>query len=142
MTERMTTDQFRRVTGTEAMKKQGTSGPVTLNLPLPPRCLHPNARTHWAPKAKAVKESRAAAAMLAKSQRPKTPWKNARYTLLFELCRNRDEDGLLSWVKAYLDGLQDAGVIVNDSGLSLAGIQRVLVGTKGKPGVTIRVWED
>jgi len=74
MTERMDVDQFRRQMGTIPAKKQG-EGPVTLHLPLPPRCLHPNARTHWAPKAKAVKESRAAAAMLAKSQRPKTPWK-------------------------------------------------------------------
>ena len=43
------------------------------------------------------------------------PWEAATVHLTFHMAKRRDADGLLAWVKPLLDGIADAGVVVNDS---------------------------
>lgn len=84
-----------------------------LVLPWPPRDLHPNARIHWARKAKATKLSRLATKIIVKAG----GWTAAelpegRLHLWFDFYppdkRKRDDDGLLSSMKAARDGIADA----------------------------------
>lgn len=84
-----------------------------LVLPWPDRVLHPNARPHWAVKAKAVKRARADARIFALaagwdgSKLPDGPlyvWIDG-YPADH---RRRDADGLLSSAKPWLDGIADA----------------------------------
>lgn len=122
-----------------------TDGPiVVIDLPLPPDCLHPNSRPHWRAKAKAVKAYRELACVVAKTKRPKTPLRSASYKLTFWLARKRDYDGLLSWVKAAIDALQDAGVLVNDSDFRPAGIERFSgkKQTGGKQGLRFEIFAE
>ena len=103
---------------------------ITIILPLPPNTLSPNARVHWAAKGKAVAKYRrdaeyAAIAALAamafdaglRMERPR--WKRATATVAFyfRTRRRRDGDNALASIKAGLDGIADAGIVVNDSGL-------------------------
>lgn len=118
--------------------------PIVIDLPLPPDCLHPNARCHWRAKAKATKATRELACMVARTVRPNKPLKSARYKLTFWLARKRDYDGLVSWTKAMADGICDAGVLVNDADFRPDGIKR-LSGKKqtgGKVGVRFEIWEE
>lgn len=95
--------------------------PLHLTLPLPAKELSPNARVHWAKKAKAAKSQRMGAqirAMLAANGR--TPcWTRAqtRAVFYFPTNRRRDMDNAQAALKAAWDGIADAGVIANDSGL-------------------------
>lgn len=83
---------------------------LTLTLPWPDRALHPNARPHWAYKARVVRDSREYAAWSARTLGHKPRWAAATVTLTF--CppdkRRRDLDGMLSACKAMLDGIADA----------------------------------
>lgn len=84
-----------------------------LILPWPSRLLHPNARVHWAAKSKATKAARADAHLLAKAagwhretlpDGPLHVWIDGYPTDR----RRRDADGLLSSMKAALDGIAEA----------------------------------
>lgn len=84
-----------------------------LILPWPARQLHPNARTHWAVKAKAAKAARATAHTLAAA----AGWKrlhlpDGRLHLWIDAYapdrRRRDIDGVLSSLKSAIDGIADA----------------------------------
>jgi len=94
---------------------------ITITLPLPDKSLSPNARVHWAKKSKAVKAYREAAKWAAfMATRPTPPkWKNATYKAVFYWpnARRRDADNAVASIKAALDGIADAGVVINDSGL-------------------------
>jgi crossover junction endodeoxyribonuclease RusA len=86
---------------------------TTLILPWPARVLHPNARTHWAPKAEATKAARATAHLLAKEagwHRLTLP--QGRLHLWvdgYPPNRNRrDTACFLSSLKAAIDGIADA----------------------------------
>lgn len=83
-----------------------------LVLPWPSRALHPNARGHWSLRYKAAKIARRNATLLAmeagwnKAKWPDGPlhvWIDGYPTDL----RRRDADGLLSSLKAALDGIAD-----------------------------------
>ena len=94
----------------------------TIPLPWPPRALHPNARTHWAARAKAAAKARADARHLAQAVGARAlGWDGAAVRLTF--CppdrRVRDLDGVLSSCKAGCDGIADA-TGVDDSRWSLA----------------------
>lgn len=98
---------------------------ISIDLPWPSRVLHPNARAHWAQKAKAVKKARADAAWSAKAAGIRRgdydiPL-NLRVTAVF--CppdsRARDADGMLSSCKAYFDGIADV-IGVDDSKWQIA----------------------
>jgi Holliday junction resolvase RusA-like endonuclease len=96
---------------------------IMIELPLPPAVLHPNARTHWAAKARSTKRYRNSAYLrslevLNGSAAPMWKAATVRAAWYFKTKRNRDLDGLVSWAKAAFDGLQDAGIVANDSGLT------------------------
>lgn len=112
---------------------------IVITMPLPSRELSPNARIHWAKKARAVKKHRADAlvAAVANGQRPK--WKQARAATIFYVKdkRRRDADNALASCKPIFDGIVDAGVLADDAGLSHAPI--VFVVDKKNPRVTITI---
>lgn len=93
---------------------------LVIVLPLPPRCLSPNGRYHWATVAKAKKAQRAQAASEAKHERELVgviiPWTRAYVEphFFFRDKRRRDTDNLAASLKAARDGLADANVVVND----------------------------
>lgn len=95
---------------------------VRFTLPLPPSVLSPNARPHWAAKAKAAKAYRFAARMAATAVWPvyAPSLDEADVVCVFRFPikgkRNRDRDNLLASMKAAFDGIADAGVVRNDSG--------------------------
>ncbi|CAB4165146.1 hypothetical protein UFOVP817_38 [uncultured Caudovirales phage] len=98
---------------------------ITIVLPLPDKCLSPNARVHWAKKAKVVKHMRVACKYLTTSAialygYPERPnWTRATYKARFYWKNNRqhDSDNAIASIKSALDGVADAGLVVNDSGL-------------------------
>ena len=91
-------------------------------LPWPDRRLHPNARVHWAIKARAAAKARLNAYYLAQAVGARAlGWDGAAVRLTF--CppdrRVRDLDGCLSSAKSGCDGIADA-TGVDDSRWSLA----------------------
>jgi hypothetical protein len=99
---------------------------LEIELPMPPQATHPNARGHWATKAKAVAKQREDAATMATvvlrqlGRRPPL-WERVSIQATFykpgKQAKRADEDGLISWCKASVDGLQGS-VIKNDSGVT------------------------
>lgn len=86
---------------------------MELVLPWPDRALHPNARSHWAAKAKATKAARTHAHLLAAACGwGKATLPEGRLHLWWDFYppdrRRRDDDGLLSSMKAARDGIADA----------------------------------
>ena len=97
---------------------------ITITLPLPGKHLSPNARVHWAVKAKAVKSFRLCASLatmaaIHQMSPPLKRWQKAKYTarFYFKDARRRDADNAIASIKSALDGVADAGLVVNDSGL-------------------------
>lgn len=94
---------------------------ITITLPLPDKCLSPNARCHWAVKSKAVAKLRRFAELETRNVagRVVLGWKQAKYTarFYFPTSRRRDADNAIASIKSALDGVADAGLIANDSGL-------------------------
>lgn len=98
---------------------------LTFQLPLPDRVLSPNSRNHWAVKSKAVKAARMTARIEARrvlsDARMEPPrWKVATMSVvLFLGPRNKqpDPDNIIASLKAYIDGLADAGIVANDKNL-------------------------
>lgn len=98
-----------------------TTERVELELPWPPRELHPNARMHWAAKARITKKARTTAAWIAKSAGAGNlcvERLNVSIQFMAPDKRRRDTDGMISSVKAYLDGIADA-TGVDDSNFNL-----------------------
>lgn len=100
---------------------------IEVCLPLPAKQLSPNARVHWRVKAKHTKESRAYSRLRAiiASDMQRLGWKAARVKCVFTFGdkRQRDKDNLLASMKAYFDGIADAGVVENDSQLTYEPIE-------------------
>lgn len=99
---------------------------LEITIPIPPRETHPNRRVHWSTKSKAVKAQRrdagfAALAALQTAGMPKPRWQSAQIQATFYDAANTaniaDEDNLIAWLKATVDGIADAGVLDNDRGL-------------------------
>jgi hypothetical protein len=122
---------------------------LRLILPMPHRLLSPNARTHWAAKARAVKAGRELACLVAtrclKEAGIKPPrWEAAFYSVSFftETARNQDDDNLLGRLKATRDGFADAGIVEDDYAFKLAGYPACKVAKDAKnPRVEIVIWE-
>ena len=89
---------------------------LTLTMPWPAKALHPNARPHWAYKARVVRDSREYAAWTARAAgyKPAEGTISVRLTFRPPDKRRRDVDGMLSACKAMLDGIAD-GIGVDDS---------------------------
>lgn len=96
---------------------------ITIVLDLPSPKLSPNARTHWAEKAKLTKASRKAAyyaAIEAWNLRGKPAgWIKAKLEVraFFKTLNFPDPTNFPLSLKAAIDGIADAGIIANDKGL-------------------------
>ena len=66
---------------------------TTVTLPLPPRELSPNARVHWAARARTTRRYREAAYLVALPSRPRRPMQVARVTARFFFRTRRRRDG-------------------------------------------------
>lgn len=114
---------------------------ITINLPLPSKHLSPNARVHWAVKAKAAAKARADARTVAKFMVVKPPmWKavTVRCQFTFRDKRSRDRDNLLASAKNYFDGIADAGIVANDSGMTHLPIE-IMPPNRETAGVVITI---
>lgn len=94
----------------------------SITMPLPHKMLSPNARCHWAVKAKHVKSQRTLACSLMRAEiGPSFPsWKEA--TVQIEVTKKTrvryDSDNYVASCKSALDGVQDSGLIEDDCGLT------------------------
>lgn len=87
-----------------------------VTLPWPPKELSPNARVHWAKKAKAVKSARDYGFIQAKGSKitiPNVEKLHVWWAFYPPDKRKRDDDNLLASCKAFRDGIADA-LGVND----------------------------
>ena len=106
---------------------------ITIELPLPHISLHPNSRPHYLNKARQTKKARAEAGFMAKQCRDAScPWKAAILHATFHMPRKRDDDGLVAWIKPLRDGLQDAGLVTNDSQIRVGNIEQVTGRSAGR----------
>jgi crossover junction endodeoxyribonuclease RusA len=88
-------------------------GELRVELPWPPKVLSPNARIHWARKAKATGAVRFEAkwsVLAARGTVVKPKWPAAALTIEFRPPdkRRRDMDNLIASMKAATDGIADA----------------------------------
>jgi crossover junction endodeoxyribonuclease RusA len=116
---------------------------IKIKLPWPDKLLSPNARCHWAVKSKCTKQHRALACIAARQQCGSRPnWKSAFYSLTCTLApkqRQPDEQNLIAHLKAYVDGIEDAGIIQNDRGLRIGGPVDFIRGEKSE--IEFVIWE-
>lgn len=97
----------------------GKGGAIRIELPWPDHRLSPNARLHWAEKARAVKQARSMSAWEAVANRSLERCKGAERLSVGVTFnppdeRRRDTDNMLASIKPYLDGIVDV-VGVDDS---------------------------
>ena len=94
---------------------------LTITIPLPPKSVKANARSHWRKKAQGAhtyrKQAWAAAVVAVKRKPPR--WLKAKMEVkaYFPTTNFPDPTNLMASLKAAEDGLQDAGVIQNDRDL-------------------------
>lgn len=95
---------------------------VTIILPLPPRALSPNkvacSRGGRMAKAAATKKCRRLAKEAVEAERIQTaPWERVQATehFFYRVKRNRDERNCVAMLKAYYDGIVDAGLMPDDN---------------------------
>ena len=95
---------------------------ITITLPLPPKSLSPNARVHWARKAKDTRKCREVAACrtIEALRGSRLEWDTATLQATFYHYQNRrrDDDNLIASLKAYRDGLVDGGLLNDDVGVT------------------------
>ena len=107
---------------------------IQATIPLPPCDLSPNARVHWAKRAKATKAHRFAAYVQFVAARREAKWKHMRPVIVdieYRCCKAAkgykplDAQNALSSLKAAFDALADAGIVPNDSArwLTLGKVQ-------------------
>lgn len=111
---------------------------VTLELPWPSRPLWPNARVNKYEKAAATWEYRvegkfAALRGMGRERFRLRPPVNATVTFLMPDRRKRDLDNMLGALKGAWDGMQDAGLLEDDSAEKLPHID-IRAEYAGKPG--------
>jgi hypothetical protein len=136
--ETMSQEDVRKLMAGEHVPRRPAARPcpdrLEIELPMPPSATRPNASgQHWTKKARAIKRQREdAATASAIALRGITPprWQAASVQATFyrhqKNCRRADSDNLVGWLKASFDGLQDSGVIANDSGLTHLPPQQLL----------------
>lgn len=119
---------------------------ITITLPLPDKILHPNggSRHHPMKVARLVKNARGNAQLCTLSalgRKDAPAWQSARMSAewYFDVSRLRkhDDDNLTGWLKPYRDGIADAGVVVNDSRLTMGAHEQFK--DKSNPRVVITV---
>lgn len=111
-----------------------------VDLPWPSSLLHPNARCHWAQKAKATKKARADAAIAALAAGVRRIEASAiSVTAIFSPPdnRRRDTDGMLSSLKPTFDGIADV-IGIDDSNWEIS-IKRLPPVSGGNVRIEIEV---
>jgi crossover junction endodeoxyribonuclease RusA len=105
---------------------------IVLDLPWPNRVLSPNARSHWAEKARATKEHRAWARWGTEYRifDPLVREVHVTITAYPPSLRTFDDDNFISRCKPYLDGIADS-LCINDSKFRVQPLRR---GQKMKHG--------
>jgi hypothetical protein len=151
MQEQLDAKDVRRIIDGEHVPKRAVKQPPTrleITIPVPPSETRPNARCHWAKKAKAVKQQRWDASVAAKvalmhGNYRAPEWTEATVQATFFRAKNgrtADSDNLIAWLKATFDSLQAAGIIANDRGLThLPPIQRLGKDACGRNEVVLDV---
>lgn len=127
----------------------GEEGVLVIELPLPPKVLSPNVRSHWGAKARATKAYRAGCCEMADAAVRRARWIAGRVVLDVEYrCSQKsagyvakDVQNAISAMKAGVDGLVDAGVAENDSKAHLTwGIFDLVTRKSAKgDGITVTV---
>lgn len=124
------------------------AGSFTVTIPIPPVGVSPNARLHWAAKARVVKSARREAWYWFQRMLP-ADW--IRMPIAIEVnyhcpksCagyKPRDVQNAIAALKPTIDGMVDAGVIPDDSAAWLEWGRLTLDRAKNgyPPGVTITV---
>jgi Holliday junction resolvase RusA-like endonuclease len=119
---------------------------LTVTIPLPPRELSPNytvgsrgARLGKAAKIRKYRQAAYLAGLAAINRRAAPKWvaATARATFYVRDRRRRDADNALASLKAAFDGLKDAGIVADDSGITHLPVVFVL--DKQHPRVEITV---
>lgn len=89
---------------------------LKISLPLPSSALHQHAKGHWRAKSQATAKARQQAAWAARASWTGEPLDHARieYRFFVPDRRRRDAANLVGACKAYVDGIVDAGVIIDD----------------------------
>lgn len=118
---------------------------VTIRLPLPSRELSPNGRFHWRSSARAKKFARLTAKYATEAQAgfARAGGEMAKATcearFYFKQDRRRDRDNLLASLKAYFDGVADAGLVRNDSDMTYLPV--VVAIDRTNPRVELHITE-
>lgn len=120
---------------------------LTIELPVPPKALSPNARVHYHVRARAVKAYRLAAHLNAVASRidSSPSWEPVPYfragttqvTWYTKTKRKPDADNALSSLKAAWDGITDSGFLADDRGLTHQPI--IFLVDKHRPRVVLRI---
>ncbi len=99
--------------------------PIVIDLPWPDKALSPNARVHWARKARATRTARNAAQWLSCSHGPAPDVVEMRVTVTaYPPTKARfDDDNFMARCKAYFDGIADS-LEANDSRFRIQPLQR------------------
>ena len=121
---------------------------LTVTVGIPARTLSPNARCHWAVKAKANKRSTeeawAACQIAMHEANEKGGWTEATCQVHWFARdnRRRDKDNCLASLKPTFDGLVDGGLLKDDS--ALTHLPLVLLVDTRNPRVELHLkrWED
>lgn len=90
------------------------TGVLNIRLPIPDQCLSPNARSHWAVKARAAKKMRLSAQAVGLAQGPAFVNPIIDVKLYRKYKRKSDRDNLIASLKSAIDGLADAKLFAND----------------------------
>ena len=120
--------------------------PIVIDLPYPPRALHAHNTGHWRQKAAPTKAYRAIAKLLTRKAmgRTRRKWDRARLSILirFPDRRRRDILNVCHSLKPAIDGLVDAGLLLDDNWqvLSIGTIHGIV--SKGCPGITLTIERD
>jgi crossover junction endodeoxyribonuclease RusA len=116
---------------------------ITITLPWPDRVLSPNDRPHWAAKARAVRSARIKAWAHTKVAFGAKYWHSDHGDIYLDYVFNppdrraRDEDSLISSMKAHRDGIADA-LRVNDVRFRQGNVEIGEVIKGGRVVITIR----
>lgn len=118
---------------------------MRVELPLPPRGLHPNARKHWRRRAELKKNYRASAgewAAVARIENNAKPLDAADITLHYYTTTGRaqDSDNLIAWAKTAIDSLVDARLLSDDNRLTY--MPPTIQKDKARPRLEIEIEEN
>ena len=117
---------------------------MIITLCIPPAILSPNKQSHWAVKARRAKKYRAEARIAAIAAFNELGVDPPRFATASIKCRfyyrnkaRRDADNSMASIKSGIDGLTDAGVWIDDSGVTWLPVE--LLHDPRKPRLEIEI---